>query len=455
MKPIHHYLKFCVFILFSSFFIACQPETPDPVFRGIPINEVLTETHTILDTWYPRIVDTINGGYWTNFEYDWTLSEDQVKMLVTQARGLWTAARAAEFFPDMPVFREAADHGFKFLTESMWDPLNGGFFQYYSERTAPPPGLAYKMTYGNAFALYALSQYAKINSDPKVLAWVKKCFQWMEENAHDSFKKGYHSIILPDEVRNTKDTALLAAVERIGWGQIDWKDQNTSIHLLEALTTTYQVLPEQAVRDRLGEMLHLVRDTMVNADGYLFLYFDNNWNPINHQDSSRAYILENLRYNHQSFGHDIETAYLLLDAAKSLYGEPDEKTLQVAKRLVDHTLAYGFEKDYYGIFDRGYQFAGQEEVEIVNRQKTWWSQAEAWHALVLFSTLFPEETIYQEAGEKMWSYIQKEMIDPEHNGWYNNGLDEDPDNKTARKAHQWKGAYHNGRALIQVLEYAK
>jgi mannose/cellobiose epimerase-like protein (N-acyl-D-glucosamine 2-epimerase family) len=47
------------------------------------------------------------------------------------------------------------------------------------------------------------------------------------------------------------------------------------------------------------------------------------------------------------------------------------------------------------------------------------------------------------------------MIDPENGGWYNNGLDTDPENISRRKAHQWKGAYHNGRALFQVIKYAQ
>jgi mannobiose 2-epimerase len=76
---------------------------------------------SLLQTWYPRIIDTVHGGYWTNFEYDWTRSEDQDKMLVTQARGLWAASRAASVFPDREVYRKAADHGYRFLTGHMWD----------------------------------------------------------------------------------------------------------------------------------------------------------------------------------------------------------------------------------------------------------------------------------------------------------------------------------------------
>ncbi|MFN7116437.1 MAG: AGE family epimerase/isomerase [Saprospiraceae bacterium] len=434
------------------YLISIQLNAQSQTYLGVPVTDIEKELKTHLSTWYPRIIDTENGGYWTNFEYDWTRSQDQNKMLVTQARGLWTAARAASAFPDDPVYKKAADHGFEFLTKKMWDISNGGFYQYYPINNSEP---SYKLIYGNTFALFALAEYAKVNKSPEVMMWVNKVFQWMETVAHDPKNLGYYNIIIPDNVKNSKDPEIQAFVSRLGWGKPDWKDQNTSIHILEAFTTVYQVLPEPLVKKRLEEMLKLVRDKMVNRDGHLNLYFTNNWEPIVYRDSSRAFIMKNLPIDHVSFGHDIETAYLLLDASKALYGKYDKKTLQVAKRLVDHSLQYGFEKEYYGLFDRGYRFTKNGNIEIVTRSKAWWAQMEAWHSLALMANLYPKEKIYPEAFQKMWQYMQKELIDHEHKGLYGNGLDESPESKTQRKAHQWKGAYHDGRALMQVWEYTK
>jgi mannobiose 2-epimerase len=428
----------------TTFHLNAQSTT----YLGVPLTELETALQNHLSTWYPRIVDTLNGGYWTNFEYDWKRSEDQPKMLVTQARGLWTAARAAQAFPDNSVFKQAADHGFQFLTQKMWDQTNGGFYLYF-------PSSDYKLIYGHTFALFAIAEYAKINNSPEVLYWVRKTFQWMEDAAHDTKHSGYYNIILPDSIKNSKTPESQAFIQKIGWGKPEWKDQNTSIHILEALTTTYQVLPEPLIRKRLEEMLQLVRDKMVNKAGHLNLYFTSDWQPIIYQDSSRAFILKNLTIDHISFGHDIETAYLLLDASKTLYGKYDTKTLKIAKMLVDHSLKYGFEKNYYGLFDRGYRFTKNDSIEIVTRSKAWWAQAEAWHSLALMADIYPNEKIYQDAFQKMWRYIQKELVDLEYGGWYGNGLDENPEAKNQRKAHQWKGAYHDGRALVQVWSYAR
>jgi mannobiose 2-epimerase len=441
------------FIFIACFLTGCKSPENKSVYLGVKVSEIRTELNSLLQSYYPRIIDTIHGGYWTNFENDWTLSKNQDKMLVTQARDLWTAAKAAELFPDNPVYRKAADHGYQFLTKQMWDTVYGGFYQNYYPDSSQKLDKSFKLTYGNAFALYGLSEYAKINNDPNVLKWVKKSFNWLEKTVHDSVYRGYFNISIPGKLTTT-DPLYEKGIKRAGWGNPAWKDQNTSIHLLEALTAAYQVLPEEPVKTRLTEMLELVRDSMVNHHGYLNLYFTNKWQPITHRDSSRAFILKNPEFDHISFGHNIETAYLLVDASKTLYGNIDSLTLSIAKKLVDHTIMYGFDKDYYGLFDKGYMFPPEDKVEIIDSTKVWWAQAEAWHALSMFANFYPREKVYQEAFGKMWAYIQKNIIDHQYGGWYNSGLDKNPETIDQRKAHAWKGCYHDGRALMEVYTAA-
>lgn len=424
----------------------CQTPGSDPNVEhilGIPTSEIKQELDNLVALWYPRIVDTVHGGYLTNFEYDWSLAQDQPKMLVTQARGLWTAARLLQYYPDQTDLMDAAEHGFQFLTAALWEKEGGGFHLHWPKREEDQH---FRLTYASAFALYALAEFAKVKDDPAVLDWVERCFDWLEDNAHDRELGGYYNLVLLNG----------AKAEDRGWGNGKWKGQNTSIHLLEALANTYQVLPLPKIKDRLEEMLLIVRDRFVRENGSLQLYYTNDWSAVNYRDSSRQFIIDHIYDDHVSFGHDIETAFLLYEAASILQdGKADPKTLEVAKRMLDHSLSTGFEKQFQGIFDKGYYFRDQGEIEVIDRHKSWWAQAEAWHALALFSHLFPEEEIYPEAFREMWSYIRSHLIDPKHGGWYNAGLDESPEAAQQRKAHQWKGAYHNGRALVQVLEYAE
>lgn len=437
--------------LFLIFTCQNTEKAPPEAYFGIPIIEVQQELDNLVALWYPRIVDTSSsGGYLTNFEFDWTKSEDQPKMLVTQARGLWTAARLYQAYPQKPELREAADHGYRFLTQTLWDEQLGGYPLHWP---ASAQESSYRLTYANAFALYALAEYAKINPDTAVLQWVEKSFDWLEENAHDDKAKGYYNLVTFEDGANDRRYGV---GQKLGWGNGEWKGQNTSIHLLEALTNAYTVLKRPKVQERLEEMLQLVRDTFVQENGNLRLYFTNNWQAVDHRDSSRAYILEHIHDDHVSFGHDIETAFLLFEAATVLKdGEVDAQTLAICKRMLDHSLQFGFADQYQGIFEKGYYFKDQDGMEITDQRKSWWAQAEAWHALGLFAELFPAEAAYQKGFQQMWDYMKKHLIDPEHGGWYNYGVDEHPDNVKSRKAHQWKGAYHNGRALVQILDYAK
>jgi mannobiose 2-epimerase len=55
--------------------------------------------------------------------------------------------------------------------------------------------------------------------------------------------------------------------------ELGYKDQNTSIHLLEAFTELYQVWPDELLKTRLQEMLTLLTDTIIDKKGYLQLFF--------------------------------------------------------------------------------------------------------------------------------------------------------------------------------------
>ncbi|MEM1134663.1 MAG: AGE family epimerase/isomerase [Bacteroidota bacterium] len=446
MKPS---LLFCLLFLFLS---SCNDNlsntnrTPKPDY----VSQFDSVLQSLLNCWFPIIIDTTAGGYFCNFEYNWEKSEEQPKHLLHHARGLWTASKAATFYPENPIYKQTADHGYNYLISHFWDTSNQGFFSSLTHTQQ----FSYKNTYDNAFAIFALSEYAKINPDLVIKDWLKKSFDWFELHAHDKTHSGYFHFIIKKEDREAFLNSSQYKANNY-WGNIDWKNQNTSIHIMEAFANMYLVMPSEQLRKRLEEIFLLIRDNMVSENGHLNLYFYPDWTPISHLDSSKNFILENKQFDHISFGHDIETAYLLLETAETLYGKPDSITQHIAKKLTDHSLKYGLDRDYYGMFYEGYRFKGSDSVSILNNQKAWWVQAEAWHTLALMKTLYPDEKLYSEAYPQLWKYINEQLLDKEYGGWYNNGLDTRPQTKLVKKGHPWKSAYHNGRALMQVLQYKK
>jgi mannobiose 2-epimerase len=398
---------------------------------------------SLLDDYYPRNIDTLYGGYLSTFTYDFKPTGTQDKMIVTQARHIWSTAKAALFYKDT-TYISMSRHGFYFLRDKMWDKEYGGFYNLVT-RDGTPKSII-KEAYGNAFAIYGLSAYYECSHDEAALNLAKTAFLWLEKNSHDSIYKGYYQHLSRD------GSHVIRTAETDSRTETGYKDQNSSIHLLEAFTELYKVWPDDLVRTRLQEMLELIRDKIVTQKGYLQLFFTYDWKPVSFHDSSEQYILQHKNLDHVSFGHDVETAYLMQEASEALYGKADAKTLAVGKKMVDHALQNGWDNSLGGFYDEGYYFKDKPGCTIINKSKNWWAQAEALNTLLIFSELYPKDKQqYLQKFFKEWQYVQTYLIDHEHGDWYAEGLDNEPQQRTALKAHIWKGTYHNFRALMNCM----
>lgn len=400
----------------------------------------------LLDCWYPRSIDSLYGGFISAWEYDFTPARNQDKMIVSQARHVWSNAIAMRLYPDEPHFRFGAQQGFVFLREKMWDKVYGGFFTLVDRRGVPRDSVM-KVTYGNAFGIYACAAWYKSSGDTSALHLARECFLWLEKNAHDSIYRGYFQH-LDRKGEPIKRTAATPSTSDLGY-----KDQNSSIHVLEAFTELYEVWPDSLLRVRLEEMLEIVRDVITDHRGSLTLFLRPDWTPVSFRDSSKASILKHRHLDHISFGHDIETAYLLLEASHILGRKNDTRTMTVAKKMVDHCLQNGWDSNNGGIYDEGYYFLDTPRISIIKRSKNWWAQAEALNTLLIMDELYPDDPMhYYSRFRKQWNYIDRYLIDHRYGDWFDEGLDNSPQRKTAMKGHIWKATYHQLRALTNCVK---
>ena len=399
-----------------------------------------------LELFYPLCLDTVYGGYNNDINYKWQLEGSQNKMIVTQARHVWTLSNAALFYPEKKKkFHVYAAHGFKFLKDVMWDKSYGGFYNLVTRSGEPTEsrGETMKEAYGNAFAVYALAAYYKAFGDTSALGLAKKTFRWMDNHSYDPQFGGYFQFMEKDGTPYME-----------GFGGIPPKDQNSSIHLLECFTELYGVWHDSLLKERLSSLLKIIRDTIVTPKGYMNLFFKRDWTPISFRDSRPAVRNANYYLDHVSFGHDIETAYLLLEATERLGNVNDSITLRIAKKMVDHSIKNGMDKSNGGIYDGGYYNKGEEnKITIVKETKEFWSQAEALNSCLMMSQLFPaEKDFYYNKFLAMWNYIKKYVIDNEYGGWYWGGIDKTPIVRFMSKADIWKADYHSARAMINCLK---
>lgn len=398
----------------------------------------------LLNSWYPLSVDTLYGGFLSSFSYDFKPVGNQDKMVVTQARHIYSNAKAAQLYPDVKYYAAGAKHGFKFLKDVLWDKQYGGFYTYTDRQGAvKQSSFSPKETYGNAFALYALAAYYQQSGDTSALNLAKKEFLWLEQHSHDSVYKGYYQHMERDGTPIKRPAGIKANAE------LGYKDQNTSIHVLEAFTELYQVWPDALLKTRLQEMLDLLTGTIINPKGYLLLFFQPDWTPISLRDSTALAIEKYKSIDHVSFGHDIETAYLMLEAEHVLGKKHNDAILQLGKKMVDHSLDNGWDNAVGGFYDEGFYFKDKPGITILADTKNWWAQAEGLNTLLLMSEHFSNDPHkYYDKFLQLWQYTQTYLIDHEHGDWYQGGLDKQPQYKLALKGQIWKCTYHNLRSLI-------
>jgi mannobiose 2-epimerase len=264
----------------------------------------------LLERWYPKAVDSLQGGFLSTFTFDFKPTGSQDKFIVTQARHTWTNAMAAMRYPESTHYLQWSKHGFQFLRDVLWDKTHGGFYSLVSRNGEVKN--EDKTAYGNAFAIFALATYYKASGDTAALELVKKSFHWLETHSHDPTNKGYFQHLQRNGTPQKRSSSTPSTSD------LGYKDQNSSIHLLEAFTALYEVWKDSLVKERLSEMLLLIRDRITTSRGSLTLFLQRDWTPVSYRDLSRQVVLKHKNLDHISFGHDVETAYLMLEASHVL-----------------------------------------------------------------------------------------------------------------------------------------
>lgn len=384
----------------------------------------------ILRCWFPRAHDP-SGGFFQSFDDAWKPGADTERSVVYQARLTWTAAEALlRQKTEKRAWRERVEHGVAYLESALWDGTHGGFHWSVSTQ-GHRPTREEKHVYGNAFALYALATAYRATRSKSALLLARRGFEWLEKHAYDTKNGGWFEALT---IEGTPKP-LGPGNDQIGTA-LGLKSMNTHIHILEALTALSAVLPDPLVQARLAEAHALVRDKIARPDGYQRLFFQPDWTPAP---------------DHLSFGHDVETGFLLHESAHAL-NLHDEKTEKLARALVDHALAHGWDERHGGFFDA----ADRETKKVAHREKVWWVEAEGLNALLLMHRLHGKETPrYGEAFTKLWAFIRDKQCDSLHSGWFS-ATDEDGTPQRKRpKSDAWTDPYHQARALWNVLDGLK
>jgi mannose/cellobiose epimerase-like protein (N-acyl-D-glucosamine 2-epimerase family) len=380
---------------------------------------------SLLPFWYPETIDRERGGYRLNHDAsgEWLGPAD--KAIVTQARNVWFFARLSRSPHGRPEHLAAARHGYEFLRSKMWDPENGGFF-WAVDSTGEVPTRPEKHLYGQAFGLYALSEYAAASGDGEALALARQLFGLIDARAHDAVNGGYRESFLRDW------RPLPPGVTSAMGLPAGLKLMNTHLHLLEALATYVRASKDPVARDRLLELIFIQSNTVVRKEvGACTDRHEIDWKPLRGAGADRI-----------SYGHDIENIWLLMDACDAA-GVPYTLLADFCRSLFAYSLKHGFDAEAGGFFDSG-PFGGPAD----RRGKVWWVQAEGLVSALRMHRL-TGDPLYYDVFARTLDWIEKRQVDPKGGDWH---AEVSPQGVPGgQKASAWKSAYHNGRAIIECL----
>lgn len=396
------------------------------------LNDVLRDN--ILRFWLEKSIDREQGGYFMHFDEAGVRKAENTKAIVTQARTLWLFSRASrndfegKGMPARGELLKAAQHGFQFLQDHMWDPEHGGFFWMVDPAAGkvPMPG---KHLYGQSFALYALAEYYRASQDQEGLALADRLVDHMERYAYDTRYGGYEEYFEADWKKPAEGTQGYM-------GPSHWKLMNTHLHLLEAFTTYLDARETPLARRRLEELVQIQSSAVVRKHlGACTDKYKRDWTPITDGANGRV-----------SYGHDIENVWLLADANRAL-GHSSYPIRDLFSTLWDYALAHGYDSELGGLY-----YWGEPGAPASNREKSWWVQAE-----VLVSAL----TMYEMTGQERflgifegtWNLVKTKMVDRQSGEWH--ARIPGPASPGGDKANNWKAGYHNGRAMIECMKRLK
>lgn len=387
----------------------------------------------IIPFWLKYSVDDVHGGFIGRMSNDLTIHKRAPKGLILNTRILWTfsalyRADQKSFDPahDGPEYLALAQRAYEYLMQHFWDKEYGGAFWMLDYQGKPADDS--KELYGEAFLIYALSEYFQATGDVQAINKAKELFDLVEKYCHDQTNGGYYETFS----RDWKPAAASRLDESTKTGK---KTMNTHLHLLEAYTNLYRCWQDEKVRQRLEELVNIFVDRIVDPKTRHFrLFFDEKWQPIGPPIAS--------------YGHDIEGSWLLCEAAEVLGNkETIDRSRTLAIEMAQAVYQEGLDTDG-GLFNEG------QGNRIINAEKHWWPQAEA---VVGFLNAYQisKRPYFLAAVQNCWQFIEDNIVDRQYGEWLWMAATPVPapnsQSNATIKVSEWKCPYHNSRACLEAI----
>ena len=290
--------------------------------------------------WFPRSLDTVNGGLYHCCAADGTLV-DTDKNVWAQGRMAWMLLTCYNSIEKRPEWMTYAESALKFLEEKCVDPTDGRMYFHMTADGTPIRKRRY--AYSECFAAIAWAAHYGATGDAKS---AERARHWFDIYADIFFTPGK---MAPKSTGNRPG-------ENLGCRMI-------------------MIVTAQELRRYLGD-----------TDGYYTGWIDRCIDDLQrlflHEDIKA--VLENVAPDGSVIdhfdervlnpGHDIEGGWFVLEEAR--YRGGDKKLIEIGCKMIDWALERGWDKKYGGLLY--YTDVYNKPVqEYWHNMKFWWPHDEA------------------------------------------------------------------------------
>lgn len=386
------------------------------------ITGLVPEFENILQYWINKGVDSRNGGFFGEVNFSGVPLNKAPKGVVLYTRILWTFSMAYNFLKK-EEYLLMAHRAYDYLIKYFWDNNYDGLVwsvTYNGEKLDER-----KQVYAQGFGIYGFSEYFTASGKTESLDYAKKLFNLIEKYSLEPVHGGYMEAF-------SRDWTPMTDMRLSEKDANEPKSMNTHLHIIEPYTNLYRIWPDANLGKQIKNLIRVFLDHIIDhKTGHLQLFFEMDWQ---------------VKGSLISYGHDIESTWLLCEAAEAIGNKELLREVQTAAiKLTDATINDGLAPDGSLLYEK------DPLNKHFDNDRHWWVQAEAMVGF-MNSWQITGNQQYLDKMEVIWNYIDNKIIDKQYGEWKLRIDDNGNHNLNDPKIGFWKCPYHNTRALMEIYK---
>ncbi len=364
--------------------------------------------------WFPRAVDTVNGGLYHCFDADGTLV-DTDKNVWAQGRMAWMLLTCYNSIEKRPQWLQYAESALNFLETKCVDLSDGRMYFHVTADGTPIRKRRY--AYSECFAAIAHAAHYGATGDARS---AERARHWFDIFADIFFTPGK---MLPK-------TTGLRPTENLGCRMI-------------------MLVTCQEMRKYLGDPDGFYTGWIDRCIGDLRrLFMKEDIKAVMENVAPDGSIIDHFDERTQNPGHAIEGGWFILEEARLRGNDPE--LIDTGCKMIDWSLARGWDPKFGGLLYYTDVFGGPVQ-EYWHNMKFWWPHDEALIGTCLAYVMTGDEK-YAEWHQRVHDWAFEHLQDHEHGEWFGY-CERDGSPANGLKGSMWKSFFHHPRALWNCAHY--